>query len=187
MTVPAVLDAAGRRRSPATMPGYHAGRPPRTKGQLYPADPPTVEEIVAVMCEASDDRHGWRLRALIGGSGAAACASRRRSRSANATSIPGAAHCSCATARAVGGARSAWTPGASSSCGPGLRLASSSQSARCCVSSTAPLADDRGRAPTCASSFAGSPPRPVSGAASRRISCAIPTPSSLRAKAWRST
>jgi site-specific recombinase XerD len=65
MTVPAVLDAAGRRRSPATMPGYHAGRPPRNKGQLYPADPPTVEEIVAVMREARDDRHGWRLRALI--------------------------------------------------------------------------------------------------------------------------
>jgi hypothetical protein len=52
MTVSAVLDAAGRRRSPATMPGYHAGRTPRNKGQLDPADPPTVEEIVAVMREA---------------------------------------------------------------------------------------------------------------------------------------
>ena len=65
MTVSAVLDAAGRRRSPATMPGYHAGRPPRNRGRLYPADPPTVEEIVAVMREASDDRHGYRLRAMI--------------------------------------------------------------------------------------------------------------------------
>jgi integrase len=65
MTVSPVLDAAGRRRSPATMPGYHAGRPPRNKGRLYPADPPTVEEIVAVMREASDDRHGCRLRAMI--------------------------------------------------------------------------------------------------------------------------
>jgi hypothetical protein len=26
------LDRAGRRRSPATMPGFHAGRPPRNKG-----------------------------------------------------------------------------------------------------------------------------------------------------------
>jgi hypothetical protein len=26
------LDAAGRRRSPATLPGYHAGRPPPNKG-----------------------------------------------------------------------------------------------------------------------------------------------------------
>ncbi|MGH8982261.1 MAG: hypothetical protein ACRDY6_00080 [Acidimicrobiia bacterium] len=30
MTVLSVLDAAGRRRSPATLPGYHAGRPPRS-------------------------------------------------------------------------------------------------------------------------------------------------------------
>jgi site-specific recombinase XerD len=65
MIVPAVLDAAGRRRSPATMPGHHAGRAPRNKGQLYPADPPTVEEIVAVMRHAREDRHGFRLRAMI--------------------------------------------------------------------------------------------------------------------------
>jgi site-specific recombinase XerD len=65
MTVPAVLDSAGRRRSPATMPGYHAGRPPRNKGMRYPADPPTVEEIVAVMRLTGEDPHGKRLRAMI--------------------------------------------------------------------------------------------------------------------------
>ena len=65
MTVLSVLDAAGRRRSPATLPGYHAGRPPRNKGMRYPADPPTVEEIVAVMRHAPDDRHGSRVRAMI--------------------------------------------------------------------------------------------------------------------------
>ena len=65
MTVSAVLDSAGRRRSPATLPGFHAGRPPRNKGMYYPADPPTVEEIIAVMRQADDNRHGWRLRALI--------------------------------------------------------------------------------------------------------------------------
>jgi site-specific recombinase XerD len=65
MSVLSGLDAAGRRRSPATMPGYHAGRPPRNKGMRYPADPPTVDEIAAVMRHASDDRHGWRLRAMI--------------------------------------------------------------------------------------------------------------------------
>jgi integrase len=59
------FDTAGRRRSPATMPGYHAGRQPRSKGMRYPADPPTVEEIVAVMRHAAADRHGWRLRAMI--------------------------------------------------------------------------------------------------------------------------
>jgi site-specific recombinase XerD len=31
----------------------------------YPADPPTVEEILAVMRRAADDRHGWRVRAMI--------------------------------------------------------------------------------------------------------------------------
>ncbi len=65
MTISAVLDSAGRRRSPATLPGFHAGRPPRNKGMHYPADPPTVEEIIAVMRNAGDNRHGWRLRALI--------------------------------------------------------------------------------------------------------------------------
>src|SRR3954451_18450004 len=65
MTVSAVLDAAGRRRSPATMPAYHAGRPPRNNRQLYPADPPTVEEIITVMRKTADDHHGARLRALI--------------------------------------------------------------------------------------------------------------------------
>ncbi|MDT7782415.1 MAG: integrase/recombinase XerD [Pseudonocardiales bacterium] len=60
-----MLDAAGRRRSPATMPGFHAGRPPRNKGHRYPADPPTVEEIVAVMRAAGDGRTGRRLRGLI--------------------------------------------------------------------------------------------------------------------------
>ena len=65
MTTMSVLDAAGRRRSPATLPGYHAGRPPRNKGIRYPADPPTVDEIVAVMRHTANDRHGARLRAMI--------------------------------------------------------------------------------------------------------------------------
>jgi integrase len=60
-----LLDAAGHRRSPATMPGYQRGRPPRNKGEQYPADPPTVGEIVAVMRTVGGDAHGERLRALI--------------------------------------------------------------------------------------------------------------------------
>jgi hypothetical protein len=47
------------------MPGFHAGRAPRNKGLRYPADPPEVEEIVAVMRAAGDSRHGRRLRGLI--------------------------------------------------------------------------------------------------------------------------
>jgi integrase len=60
-----LLDRAGRRRSPATLPGFHAGRPPRNKGPRYPADPPKVEEIVAVMRAAGDGADARRLRALI--------------------------------------------------------------------------------------------------------------------------
>jgi hypothetical protein len=53
-----LLDRAGRRRSPATMPGFHAGRPPRNKGLRYPADPPKVEE--------SSPSCGWPATARTG-------------------------------------------------------------------------------------------------------------------------
>jgi integrase len=61
----ALYDAAGHRRSPVTMPGLHEGRAPRNKGHRYPADPPTVEEIIAVMRRAGTGADGARLRALI--------------------------------------------------------------------------------------------------------------------------
>ena len=57
--------AAGRRRSPATVPGYRCGSIPRNKGQRYPADPPRVEEIIAVRRTAGESVHGRRIRALI--------------------------------------------------------------------------------------------------------------------------
>ena len=60
-----LLDAAGRRRSPATTPGARAGIARRRKGRRYPADPPTVDEIVAVMRQAGNDHHGHRVTALI--------------------------------------------------------------------------------------------------------------------------
>jgi integrase len=60
-----LLDRAGRRRSPATMPGFRAGNAPGNKGLRYPADPPKVEEIIAVMRAAGDRAHGRRLRGLI--------------------------------------------------------------------------------------------------------------------------
>jgi integrase len=36
-SVQPLVDAAGRRRSPAAMPGFRAGKVPRNKGQRYPA------------------------------------------------------------------------------------------------------------------------------------------------------
>jgi site-specific recombinase XerD len=60
-----LLDRAGRPRSPATMSSFHAGLPPRNKGLRYPADPPTVEEIVAVMHVAGDSPEGVRLRGIV--------------------------------------------------------------------------------------------------------------------------
>ena len=187
MTVSPVLDAAGRRRSPATLPGYHAGRPPRNKGRLYPADPPTVEEIIAVMRQTGDDRHGFRFRALIivlwrGGLRIQeALALGERDLDARRGSL--------LVRSGKGGRRreigmDAW---AGSSCAPGWTPGSNCRSGRCSASSTARPAGGRGRAPTRALSSAGSPPKQVSGAASRRTSCATPTPSSSRARAWRST
>jgi site-specific recombinase XerD len=60
-----LLDRAGRRRSPATLPGFHAGHTRGNKGLRYPADPSKIEEIIAVMRTAGDAAHGRRLRGLI--------------------------------------------------------------------------------------------------------------------------
>ena len=58
-------DCAGRPRSPATLASFHQNRPPRNKGLRYPPDPPTVEEIIAVMRAAGDSPEGLRLRSVI--------------------------------------------------------------------------------------------------------------------------
>src|SRR2546422_9409753 len=65
MSEQAVVDVAERRRSPATMPGYHKGRPAQNKGLRYPADPPRSEEIIAVMRAAGEGSYGLRVRGLI--------------------------------------------------------------------------------------------------------------------------
>jgi integrase len=60
-----LLDRAGRRRSPATTSSFHQGLPPRNKGRRYPPDPPSVEDIIAVMRAAGDGPDGLRLRGVI--------------------------------------------------------------------------------------------------------------------------
>ena len=106
-----LLDAAGHPRSPATMPGYHRGRPPRNKGEQYPADPPTIEEIIEVMRTAGDNPDGRRLRALI------IILWRAGLRISEALALQESdldqveARSSSAAARAANDARSAWTAG----------------------------------------------------------------------------
>jgi integrase len=59
-----LVDITGRFRSPAATPGHWAGSAPPNKGLRYPADPPTVEEIILVMREAGSGTYADRIRAL---------------------------------------------------------------------------------------------------------------------------
>jgi site-specific recombinase XerD len=63
--LPALLDARGYKRGLATLPGFHKGRIPKSKGRTYPPDPPTVEEIVAVVNACHETPAGRRTRAII--------------------------------------------------------------------------------------------------------------------------
>ena len=60
-----LLDRVGRRRSPATTSSFDRGLAPRNEGLRYSPDPPTVEEISAVMRTAADSAESRRLRAII--------------------------------------------------------------------------------------------------------------------------
>ena len=65
MTTSELLDAAGRRRSPATMPGHHRGRPPRNKRLRYPPDPPGSKRSWPSCDVPAKGSFGLRTRALI--------------------------------------------------------------------------------------------------------------------------
>ena len=89
-----LLDRAGRRRSPATMPGFRAGHAPGNKGLRYPADPPKIEEIIAVMRAAGDQYARPSSARTDRGHVASRAAHPGGSRSAaRAISISAAAHC----------------------------------------------------------------------------------------------
>jgi site-specific recombinase XerD len=60
-----LLDVAGHRRSPATMPGYHPRPSTTQQRRAVPGRPTDGEEIVAVMRTISGRPDGHRLRALI--------------------------------------------------------------------------------------------------------------------------
>jgi hypothetical protein len=66
MSEPGLMDITGRMRSPAATPGRLAGCVPPNKGPRYPADPPTVEEIILVVREAGPGPYADRTRGPIG-------------------------------------------------------------------------------------------------------------------------
>jgi hypothetical protein len=180
-----MLDAAGRRRSPATLPEFHAGRPPRNKGMRYPADPPTIEEIVTVMRSAGDGVHGRRLRGLIvvlWRAGMRICEAL-----ALAEADLDARRGSLLVRRGKGGRRRevGMDDWAGNSSRPGSTCALSCRSGRSSVSSTAPRGDGPGRPPPPALSSDASPARPAYGDALPRTSCATRTPSKWPARAYR--
>ncbi len=102
-----LCSARFRRAAPLARdaPRFHAGRAPRNKGMLYPADPPTVEEIVCLMRHASEDPHGFRLRAMIVMLWRGGLRVQEALALASMTSTRSAGRCSCAAARAADGAR----------------------------------------------------------------------------------
>jgi integrase len=180
------LDAAGHRRSPATMPGYHQGRAPRNKGLRYPADPPTIEEIVAVMRAAGNKPDGTRLRALmvllwraglrIGEALALAETDLDRSRGAVLVR-----HGKGGKRREVGMDRWAWQQ-----LTRGLSSDRTFRSARCSASSTARPPGGIGSLPPLANSSGGPPRLQECADGSLPTSSAMRTRSRWRTKASRS-
>jgi hypothetical protein len=180
-----LLDRAGRRRSPATMPGFHAGRPPLNKGLRYPANPPKVEEIIAVMRAAGDGAHGRRLRGLVvilwrAGlriQEALALAEADLDRARGALLVR---HGKGGRRREVG--MDAWV-GKNSS--PGSSSDSTFPLGRCSASSTVTAVADTGQARPRARNSAARPSKPACAGASRHTSSGTPTPSKWRARAYR--
>lgn len=66
MTDAPLLDSMGRPRSPATLPGFRAGKSPRNKGRKLPAETLTPREIRSLLDSMSTvSRIGRRNRALV--------------------------------------------------------------------------------------------------------------------------
>ena len=131
MSASTPLDSLGRRRSPATMPGYRGGRSPRSTGRRYPPDPPRTEEIIAVMRCCGDGRHGLRTRAL----NAVLWRSGLRIQEAlDLTELDLDRRRGSLLVRrgkGAGAVKSAWTTGALSNLSRGYERASRCRSARC--------------------------------------------------------
>ena len=180
-----LVDCAGRPRSPATLPGYHRGRPPRNKGLRYPPDPPTVEEIIAVMRAAGDEPDAVRLRGVIvvlwrAGlrvSEALALAESDLDRVRGAIQVR---HGKGGRRREVGMDRWAWEQ-----LDPGSTCVLVCRSARCSACCVARLADGRAQRPGSVSSCAMRRPPPGCVGGLHPISSGMLTLSRCRARACR--
>lgn len=169
-----LLDRAGRRRSPATTSSFHRGVPPRNKGLRYPPDPPTVEEIIAVMRAVGDGPDGVRLRGVIVVLWRAGLRI-SEALALNETDLAAtAARCSSATARAISAARSEWTAGRGRSWGRGWSCAEPCRSDDCSASYADRHAAGRAHRPASANRSTMPRSQPGSGAGSRHISCGTP-------------
>jgi hypothetical protein len=180
-----LLDAAGRPRSPATLPGFPAGRPPRNKGQRYPADPPTVAEIVAVMRHAGTGLHAARLRALIVVLWRAGLHIHEALALGEADLDPRRGSLLVRRGKGGRGVRSVWMTGRGGSFSPGSVRASTFPLVRCCASRPARPADERGHPALHAPSCATPPREPACGGDSRPTSSAMLTLSRWHARASR--
>ena len=178
-------DCAGRPRSPATLASFHQNRPPRNKGLRYPPDPPTVEEIIAVMRAAGDSPEGLRLRSVIVVLWRAGLRISEALALAESDLDERAARWWSARARAGGVARSGWTGGRGSSSTRGWGFDLRCRSAHCSASSVVRPAGVRARRLGFASSYATPPARLASAAGSRPISCGMRTPWRCRVRASR--
>jgi hypothetical protein len=160
----------------------------------YPADPPRVEEIVAVMRQAGEDRHGLRIRAVIavlwrGGlriSEALALSETDVDQRRGSLLIR---HRKNDKRREAG--MDEWgfdhysDFGIRSTSPTGPSTGSSCPSVRCSASSPAPRSGADGQRPPHAASSGGSPRRPGCGGGSRPTSYGTPTPSRWRTKGSR--
>ena len=160
-----ILDAAGRRRSPATLPGYHKERTPRNRAMKYPPDPPTVDELIAVMRQLGDDRHGRRLKALIVVLWRAGLRIQEALMLAETDLNLRRGSVLVRKGKGSRRRRSESTPGRSSSSPHGYAIAPSYRSDRCSASSTDQHANGPGRHPPYAASCVTQLPSPVCVAA----------------------
>ena len=178
-----LLDRAGRRRSAASLPGYDQGRAPRNKGLRYPPDPPTVEEVIAVMRAGGENVDGLGLRGLIVVLWRAGLRISEALALAEVILTRRGGRSWCGAGKVASAARSGWTAGPGNNSRPGSPSAPRSRSAPCSASCEDRPAGASARQPPSACSYATQPKGLASGDGSPPTNSVTHTPSRCHAKA----